>query len=82
MRQAEADEERAAALEDAQAFVGFLTKELEFNEHLRQALQEMQKINSQLDQAEVLAGESKIMEAMKILAGMLRRTLLSERIDG
>lgn len=60
--------------------MGFLTKELEFNEHLRQALQEIQKLNSQLDQAEILAGESKIMEAMKILAGMLGRILLSKRI--
>jgi hypothetical protein len=78
VREAEAEEERAAAVEDAEAHVAFLTKELEFYDYLSQALQELHNINSQLDQAEMLASESKIMEAMKILAGIFGHIVFSE----
>ena len=46
-----------------------MTKEVELNEHLRQALEELQRVNDQLDQAEILAAESNIMAALNVLGG-------------
>jgi protein transport protein DSL1/ZW10 len=75
VRQAEADEKRAYEMEDTKTYVEFMAKEVELNEHIRQALEELQKLNDQLDQAETLAAESNIMAALNILGGTLRTIL-------
>lgn len=69
MRQAEADETRLEELENSSNYVMFMTKEVELNAHLLQALQELQKLNEQLDKAEILAAESDIMAALRVLGG-------------
>ncbi|TVY34374.1 Centromere/kinetochore protein-like protein [Lachnellula occidentalis] len=67
VRQAEADDKRLEEQEDTRTYVEFMAKEVELNEHLRQALEEMQRLNDQLDEAETLASESNIMAALNIL---------------
>jgi len=57
--------------EDNRAYVEFMTKEVELNDHLRQALEEMQRLNDQLDEAETLASESNIIAALNILGGIV-----------
>ncbi|TVY41445.1 hypothetical protein LSUB1_G002283 [Lachnellula subtilissima] len=71
VRQAEADGKRLEEQEDNRTYVEFMTKEVELNEHLRQALEEMQRLNDQLDEAETLASESNIMAALNTLGGIV-----------
>jgi len=62
-------------MEDTKTYVEFMAKEVELNEHIRQALEELQKLNNQLDQAELLAAESNILAALNTLGGILRHFL-------
>ncbi|TVY88933.1 Centromere/kinetochore protein-like protein [Lachnellula willkommii] len=71
VRQAEADDKRLEEQEDTRTYVEFMAKEVELNEHLRQALEEMQRLNDQLDDAETLASEGNIMAALNMLGGIV-----------
>jgi len=69
VRQAEADEEREEGLQEQEAYVDFLTKEVSFNDQLLTALNGIQGVNESLQQAEELAIQKKIIDALHALEG-------------
>lgn len=81
VRQAEADETRLEELENSRNYVTFMTKEVELNAHLLQALHEIRKLNEQLDKAEMLAAESDIMAALRELGGTWLSSLCKEKTE-
>ena len=72
MRQAEADDETEESLQENEKYVDFLTKEVSFNGQLLSALKGIQGVKEVLRQAEDLAEEQKIVEALFKLEGMFR----------
>ena len=70
VKDAEADQDNQEILEDHQAHVDFLEKEVAFNEQLEEALQYMQEVNSKLDEGRRLAQEKDLLTAQEILEGM------------
>lgn len=69
VKQAEADEERIRALEDQEAHLAFLEKEQLFNSQLHEALRSIKRVHQLHDEAERLAIERHILEALQVLAG-------------
>jgi len=70
VRQAEADEDRIAALQDQETHVTFLEQETLFNSQLNDALISIKDVHERLDKAEKLATQRRILEPIQILAGM------------
>ncbi|PMD34525.1 centromere/kinetochore protein-like protein zw10 [Hyaloscypha variabilis F] len=64
VRQAEADDETEESLQENEKYVEFLTKEVSFNGQLLSALKGIQGVKEILQQAEDLAEEKKIVEAL------------------
>ncbi|KAE9366406.1 centromere/kinetochore protein-like protein zw10 [Stipitochalara longipes BDJ] len=64
VRQAEADDETEESLQEKEKYVDFLTKEVSFNGQLLLALKGIQGVKEVLRQAEDLAEEQKIVEAL------------------
>jgi len=69
VQQAEADEARAAALQDKELHVNLLEKEIVFNAQLVEALQSIKRANDAMDRTVELGGEDKIADALKSLEG-------------
>jgi len=69
VRQAEADDETEESLQENEKYVDFLTKEVSFNSQLLCALKGIQGVKEILRQAEDLAEEQKIVEALFKLEG-------------
>ena len=72
VRETEADADRLELLQDREAHMQLLERESFFNKRLSEALQCIQQINDALDQAEGVAREKNILEALRLLAGAIR----------
>lgn len=72
VREAEADEERLEHLEDRKAHLELLEQETLFNKRLAEALQCIYQVNNAVDNAERVAGEKNVLEALRLLAGAMR----------
>jgi centromere/kinetochore protein ZW10 len=72
VRQAESDNETEESLQEKEKYVEFLTKEVVFNGQLLSALKGIQDVKEILRQAEDLAEEQKIVEALFKLEGGIR----------
>jgi protein transport protein DSL1/ZW10 len=72
VRQAEADDETEESLQEKENYVEFLTKEVVFNGQLLSALEGIHGVNGILQQAEDLAEEHKIVEALFRLEGSIQ----------
>jgi centromere/kinetochore protein ZW10 len=70
VQQAEAEKKRQEQVVNREEYVRFLDDEVAFSEHLLQSLRVLQWMNDTLDQAEKLAGERQLLEALRILEGM------------
>jgi centromere/kinetochore protein ZW10 len=69
VREAEADEERLAHLEDRKAHLELLEKEGLFNKRLGEALQCIYQVNDAVCRVEHVAEEKNILKALRLLAG-------------
>jgi len=69
VRQAEADDETEETLQEKENYVEFLTKEVSFNNQLLSALKGIQDVNECLQQAEELANQQNILDALVQLEG-------------
>ena len=73
VREAEADEERLDLLSDRNTHLELLQRENLFNKSLSEALERIQQINDTVDNAERVADEKNILEALRLLAGAVQR---------
>jgi centromere/kinetochore protein ZW10 len=72
VREAEADEDRLERLEDRKAHLELLERESVFNKQLSEELQFISQVNDAVEKTERVAGDSNILEALRLLAGAMR----------
>jgi centromere/kinetochore protein ZW10 len=72
VREAEADEDRLERLADRKAHLDLLERESVFNKQLSEELQFISQVNDAVEKTERVAGDSNILEALRLLAGAMR----------
>lgn len=82
MREAEAPDVSGEALEDAEAKAEFLNREVQYSSQLHAVLKRIQHARSLLDQVEVACTETRVLDSLRLLEGLLPklripRTLLT-----
>lgn len=80
VRQAEADDARAAAIADKELHVDFLQAEIAFNAQLVETLNAIKRANDSLDETIRLATEDRIAAALESLQGTLHRMESNSRL--
>lgn len=73
VREAEADEQKLELLSDRTTHLQLLERESLFSKRLGDALQSINRVNDDINKAEQAARESNVLEALKLLAGMLQK---------
>lgn len=69
IRQSETPDVSGKAIEDAEAKLDFLTREVQYNRQLQAALRDIKHVNQLLSQAEEASNGRRVLDSLRLLEG-------------